>query len=733
MKNLFIGLFLAFAAMSHAQHKLLGTISDTAQLPVAGVSVYLPDLHKGTVTDANGRYEFNNLPEGTVSIVVSSVGFITRNKNVSISGETTFDITLEENVHQMDEVIVSTAFNRLQSQNVMKVEHVGIKSMHNKGVSTLAEGLATIPGVKQLSTGTSIGKPVIRGLTGNRVLVYSQGVRMENQQFGEEHGLGLSDSGIESAEVIKGPASLLYGSDALGGVLYLNPEKFADANAVKADFSERLFSNTLGSITSIGAKGSTENWKFLTRGSFATHSDYKIPDGRRVTNSRYNETDFKSGIGYGNTGFSGVFRYNFNRLDLGLPEAIGLQSASKNPLYPKQGVDNHILSLHSNIFMGNSTLDGDIGYILNDRREFEDSETPVLHMKLRTINYDLKYHFPKSEKMAIIAGVQGMHQENTNYGEELLIPDALVTDFGIFGTMSYDWRKNALQAGLRYDYRTITSEAHGAAGDEGSFDAVDKNFSSINASVGLKTVPVENLSLRINLASGFRAPNLAELTSNGVHEGSNRYEIGNANLETEQNFQADVNAEYKSSHFEFFANGFYNHISNYIYLLPTGEVINDAPAYIYVQDNAMLFGGEAGIHFHPHPLDMLHFESAFETVTGKRSDGSHLPLIPANSWSNTLRGEFNLGNWFADGYARLNAVTTFRQRNISAFETPSAGYTIFNLGIGGKVNFYGSKFEASLNANNLFNKEYIPHLSRLKPAGIPDIGRNVVLSINFNL
>ena len=194
----------------------------------------------------------------------------------------------------LDEVIVSTAFNKIQSQNVMKVEHSTIKKLQQKGTATLIEGLATIPGVSQVSTGTSIGKPVIRGLSGNRVLVYSQGVRIENQQFGDEHGLGLNDAGIESVEVIKGPASLLYGSDALGGVLYFNPEKFADSGTFKANFSQKFFSNTLGSNSSLGLKTSTENWKFLARGTYNTHSDYKIANGDRVTNTRYQETDFQN-------------------------------------------------------------------------------------------------------------------------------------------------------------------------------------------------------------------------------------------------------------------------------------------------------------------------------------------------------------------------------------------------------------------------------------------------------
>jgi iron complex outermembrane receptor protein len=353
----------------------------------------------------------------------------------------------------MDEVIVSTAFNKIQSQNVMKVEHESIKNMQRKGTATLIEGLATIPGVSQVSTGTSIGKPVIRGLSGNRVLVYSQGVRIENQQFGDEHGLGLNDSGIESVEVIKGPASLLYGSDALGGVLYFNPEKFADANTFKANFSQKYFSNTAGSNSSLGLKTSTDNWKFMARGSYNTHSDYQSAspvrsstsgaDGERVTNTRYNETDFKTGIGYSNAKFSSVLRYNYNELDLGIPEdGIAEQTTSKKTGFPKQGIFNHLLSLNNVFFFEKSKLDVDLGYIANDRSEFEDSDVAVLHMKLKTFNYNAKYHLPKMGKIETIVGVQGMHQTNTNSGEEYLIPDAVTNDFGVFGTANYEWNTN---------------------------------------------------------------------------------------------------------------------------------------------------------------------------------------------------------------------------------------------------------------------------------------------------
>lgn len=735
MKKFIIALFLGFSAMLQAQNAISGTVTDLKNQPIKGVSVYASELHKGTTTDEKGKFSLSNLPNGSLKISFVFPGFTTQYKTINpFQKENDVTVILEETIFEMDEVIVSTAFNKLQSQNVMKVEHESIKNLQRKGTATLIEGLATIPGVSQVSTGTSIGKPVIRGLSGNRVLVYSQGIRMENQQFGDEHGLGLNDAGIESVEVIKGPASLLYGSDALGGVLYFNPEKFADANTFKANFSQKYFANTQGSNTSLGLKTATDNWKFLARGSYNTHSDYTIASGDRVTNTRYNETDFKSGIGYSNAAFSSVLRYNYNKLDLGIPdEGIAAQTASKETMYPKQGVFNHLLSLNTVFFFEKSKLDVDLGYIANDRSEFEDSPTAILQMKLKTFNYDAKYYLPKMGKLESIFGIQGMHQTNTNSGEEYLIPDAVTNDFGVFGTANYEWKSNVLQAGLRFDNRKITTEAQGIAGEEGSFEAIDTSFDSFNASLGYKTNLANDLTLRLNLASGFRAPNLAELTSNGVHEGTNRYEVGNSNLKTEQNVQTDLNLEYKTSHLEFFANGFYNHINHYIYTSPTGEIIDANAVFNYIQDNAKLYGGEIGLHFHPHPFDWLHYETSFETVTGKKQNGDYLPLIPANNWNNTIRTEFNIKNWLQNGFATLSVSSTFNQNNVNGFETQSNGYTLVNLGFGGKVTVGKTTFDVNLNGNNLFDKNYTAHLSRLKTDGIPNMGRNIVLGVNFNL
>jgi iron complex outermembrane receptor protein len=735
MKNFILALLLGFSAMLQAQNIVSGRVTDGNKKPIVGVSIYAPELHKGTTTDGEGNYIISNLPLGSLKLVFDYVGYANQSKAITITAnKNNLNITLEQAIFKMDEVIVSTAFNKLQSQNVMKVEHATIKELQQKGTATLIEGLATLPGVSQVSTGTSIGKPVIRGLSGNRVLVYSQGVRMENQQFGDEHGLGLNDAGVESVEVIKGPASLLYGSDALGGVLYFNPEKFADAHTFKADFNQKLFSNTLGSNSSLGLKTSTDNWKFLTRGSYNTHSDYRIAGGERVTNTRYNETDFKTGIGYSNSKFSSTLRYNYNKLDLGIPEdGIADQSSSKNTGFPRQGVFSHLLSLNSIIYFKNTKLDVDLGYVSNDRSEFVDSNVAGLQMKLNTFNYNAKYHLPKAGAFESIIGVQGMHQTNVNSGEEYLIPDATTNDFGVFGTGNYEWGSNVVQAGLRFDNRKITSIENGMFGEEGYFKAIDRSFDSFNASLGYKTNLAQNVTMRLNVASGFRAPNLAELTSNGVHEGTNRYEVGNENLKTEQNVQTDLNLEYNNSHFEFFVNGFYNHINNYIYTSPAGFILANNDVFKYIQDNAKLYGGEIGLHFHPHPLDWLHYETSFETVTGKKQDGDYLPLIPANNLNNTIRTEFSIKNWLDQGFATLNLSSTFNQNNVSGFETSTNGYTLVNLGFGGKVTVGKTIFNVNLNGNNLLDKRYIAHLSRLKNDRIPNIGRNIVLGVNFTL
>ncbi|WP_456421606.1 TonB-dependent receptor, partial [Lutibacter sp.] len=658
MKNIFLILFIGLLSVyTQAQNNLSGKVTDTNNRPLSNVDVYIRELHKGTSTNENGEYFITNLPNTTVLVTASFVGFQKQTKTIDISLNNTLNFVLNEAIFKMDEVIISTPFNKLQSENVMKVERASIQQLKNKGAATLIEGISSIPGVSQVSTGVGIGKPVIRGLRGNRVLVYSQGLRLENQQFGEEHGLGIHESSIESVEVIKGPASLLYGSDALGGVLFFNPLRFADDNTLKLAIDQKYFSNTEGSSTSFVFRKSYNSWKYLINGTYQAQSDYKVPTNLRVTNSRFKETVFNTGINYNNKFISSTLRFNFNNSIVGIPEEIGIQTTQKSHTFPYQNLNNSMVSLNTIFFLKNSKITSTFGYTFNDRKELEDKNIlPALHLKLKTYSYNVKWHLPKLNKFESILGIQGMSQKNQTLGIDVLIPDAEINDFGIFYTGNYTWKNNSLQGGLRFDNRKLTTEKK-IDQELHVFEAIDRSFKNITASFGYKTTLFGAITSRFNFAAGFRAPNLAELTSNGVHEGSNRYEIGNNNLKSEHNFQSDVAFEYKSTHFEVFANGFYNYINNYIFISPTGETINNNFVYKYIQNNAKLYGGEFGFHLHPHPIDWLHFNSSYELVIGKQDNGNYLPLIPANKLSNTIRIELNEKEWLKNGFAAITFET----------------------------------------------------------------------------
>ncbi|MBT8305001.1 MAG: carboxypeptidase-like regulatory domain-containing protein, partial [Bacteroidia bacterium] len=298
MKSI-IYILLFFSIIAYSQNRSIkGTITSASNnQSIEFASIYLPELERGTMTEEDGTFQIENLPTGVFKLVVSYIGYETISISINTEENINLEIAMNPSIIEMEAVIVSTPFHQLQRDNVMKVERQTVENLRNQGAINLSEGITNIAGVESITTGATIGKPVIRGLSANRVLVYTQGIRLENQQFGDEHGLGLSDSGIESVEVIKGPASLLYGSDALGGVLYFNPERFAQSNESTGDVLATYISNTNGISTNAGFKTSGEKIKFLIRGGLSEQADYDTEDFR-VTNSRSKEYDIKTGIAF---------------------------------------------------------------------------------------------------------------------------------------------------------------------------------------------------------------------------------------------------------------------------------------------------------------------------------------------------------------------------------------------------------------------------------------------------
>ena len=734
-KYIFLIFLMGFISLGFAQNAISGTIKNQNSEPISNVEISILDATIQTKSNENGQFEIKNLPIGKRTLIFKKDKFEIKSVQISIGNQEQkiLDIILEEEEHHIDEILVSSLFNKTQNENVVKIDHINLKQIQNEGAINLSAALATNPGVNVISTGVSIGKPVIRGLSGNRVLTYAQGIRLENQQFGDEHGLGLNANGQESVEIIKGPASLLYGSDAMGGVLYFNPEKYAANNKTELAVNQVVNSTTQGINTSVTFKNSVDKFKFLVQNNYSSHADYKLPNGERVLNTRFIENDFKLGTSYVTSRYIADFRYNFNDLNLGLPEENLENIGFRTPLFPSQKMENHLLSFNQKLYFKNSKLEATAGYVFNDRKELESQDETALFMKLKTFNYNVRYYLPDFGKFETIIGFQGMNQENRNFGEEKLIPDAKIDDIGFFGTSQYKFNKNIIQFGMRYDFRNVTTKAFGENGTEGAFQELDKKYESINASLGFKTNFTDKITSRINFATGFRAPNLSELSSNGVHEGSNRYEIGNSNLKTEQNFQIDLNVDYNTEHFDFFANGFYNNINNYIFISPNGNTIDTNFVYDYLQNNAVLYGGETGIHLHLHEIDWLHMTSSYEMVIGKLENNLSLPLIPANQWKNNFRANFDLSKNIKNSFVFLQANYTFNQNKIGDFETKTNDYLLLSTGVGTDIQLKKATFNLFLTGTNLLNKEYVAHLSRLKSDGIYNMGRNIVLGVNFNL
>lgn len=721
-----------FSNMITAQYTIQGSVKDkiTGE-PLMGVSLLIQNTTLGTTTDYDGNFTLSIPNQLNFVIKVSYTGYVDRKIKVDKTNlQQHLDILLHEKVMELDEVILSTPFNKLQSENVVKVSYKSISSMQKRGIQNLMDGVSQISGVTQMSTGSGISKPVIRGLTGSRILVYNQGVRLENFQFGDFHGIGINESGIGSVEVIKGPASLLYGSDAVGGVLYLVPEKHAPVGKTQIHFNSKYTSNTLGLNSTLGVKTSLNKLQFIARIAYNTNADYSVANAKRVTNSRYMDKDFKMALGYKGKIVKTDIRYNRNLSKNGIPQAIGLQKTKRDFTGKYQDLVNQVLSVKKDIKLPNSSIKTNIGYTWHNRKLMIEEVTKI-GMQLNTLNYDIKWYLPAFKKLESIVGVQGMNQKNTNFGENYLLPDALTTSLGVFTTMNYPFKKVSLQGGIRCDARHIVTQDIAEVGASNYRPGFDKQLEIFTSSLGLKSDLSDKITARINIATGFRAPNLSELASKGIHSG--RIEIGNRNLKNENNWQADLALEYAQTHVEFFANAFLNSINNYIYLSPTGEQQDTYSVYQYQQDNAQLYGGELGLHFHPHPYDWLHVNSSYEMVIGKQSNDTYLPLIPANQWKNQIRITKDVNNILEKYYINIGINHTFKADKISEFEKEQVAYTLFNGSFGAVLKFNKMSINTNLSVHNIFDKEYISHLSVLGENEIPNMGRNIIMGVTIKL
>jgi iron complex outermembrane receptor protein len=545
--------------------------------------------------------------------------------------------------------------------------------------------------------------------------------------------LGVGEVGIESVEVIKGPASLLYGSDALGGVLYFIDERYARQNTIESFAQTKFLSNTLGSISSAGLKINKGKLKFNLFGALSSHADYQVPNFDRVFNTRFDEKNIKSSFGFSTKNWISNIRYSYLKNNYGIiEEATFTNSTQRSFVLPFQTIDNHNLSFENVIYTGNSKLNLTLGYTNNYRKEFEDDiSNQALGLKLNTYTYNLKWYSPTFKNhFDFVIGSQGMAQSNINNGEEILIPDANTTDFGAFLLGNLKFNHFQFQSGIRADYREINTQK--MVIDDVNFPELKKSYNGLTFSGGA-VYDIKKIKLRANISSGFRAPNTTELLSDGVHHGTNRYIKGDADLINENASQIDFSFDYQNKYLSFSINPFYNVIQNYIFLSPTEAVIENSPVFEYLQTNAFLYGGELGFNYRSHKIHWLHLESNLSTVIAEDKNGNSLPLIPQTKLNSTVSAEFSHKRKVQLKNVFVQHIYKLQQNNIGLFETSTGDYSLINIGLNLEISTKNNQVEITTGIKNLFNTKYIDHLSRFKTLEIPNQGINYYIGIKLKL
>ena len=785
-KICFFGAIFLATPLLMAQYKLSGTIKDSDNKePLKNASIYFTDLKKNTTTDQNGSYFFENLKEGKYFVEISHSNYSTFLATIDVKNDTIANFELQKSAKEIAEVVVTAVSRASELKKIPVVIKSIDQSQINQNSSTnIIDGLKNIPGINQITTGAAISKPVIRGLGYNRVITLVNGIRQEGQQWGDEHGIEIDDYSVGKVEIVKGPGSLMYGSDGIAGVLNFISQKAPSDGKIENQLNTNYQSNNNLIANSFSNRGNKNGFVWEGRITNKMAGNYENKYDGKVYNSGFKENDGNLMLGINKNWGHSYFNFSTynNTLNIvegerdadgkftyinGNGEEITATDADYKGYktgFPHQKI-NHLRFTSNNYFLLKSgTINADFAFQNNKRREFGDATNPndtELYFDLNTFNYNVRYNLKESKNWETSFGIGGMQQSNTNKGLEALIPDYNFFDVGAFLYTQKKFNENlTLAGGLRFDNRNVDSKEMLEDSDV-KFSKFNKNYNGISGSLGLSYQMNPQSTLKVNLSRGFRAPNIAELASNGVHEGTFKYEIGDINLKSEISHQIDVAYFLNSDHITFEFTPFINFISNYIYTEKLqdangNDVIidpsNPVPAFKFTQGNAQLFGGEIFVDIHPHPFDWLHLENSFSyvraTQNNRPDNEKFLPFIPAPKYRGEIKTQFKeVNNTFSEFYAKFSVDHYFKQNNIfSAFdtETSTPAYTLLSVGVGTNIKAFGKKdfFNLFISGENLANVAYQNHLSRLKYApenlatgrvGVFNMGRNIStkLVINF--
>jgi iron complex outermembrane receptor protein len=732
---------------------------------VPGAVIYLKGSNISTFADGNGIYNFKNLCQGKYTIICQAVGFQKVEVVVNLTQEHNEDFSLEDNDEHLQEVVV--AGKKIENLTQTKNSLEGQVLEQTRG-QNLGESLKSIAGVTTLQTGSSISKPIIHGMHSNRVLILNNGIRQEGQQWGSEHAPEIDPFVAKKLTVIKGAAGVRYGSDAIAGVIMVEPDPLPDSAAIHGEINSVGLSNgRMGVFSGIieGGISKISGLAWRLQGTYKRGGDMKTAD-YFMANTGVQERNFSLSLGYKKQHFGADLFFSYFDTQLGIfaGSHIGnltdLQNAIESPrpneIYtpsessytinrPNQDLAHNLFKIKSFLIdegLGKWTFTLSRQY--DWRLEYDalrgNKTLNTLNFKLTTYTGEiLLEHKPIFKQISGSIGLSGLYQENLSSSYELrkplintvLIPNYQVFSGGVFLIERYLTNRWEFETGLRYDFRNAQAFGLNTAGQyfDNSF-----NFNNLSATLGANYTVNDFLSFRFNGANAWRSPNMNELFSDGIHHGAAAYEKGNINLQPEVAHNLSFTTNYEKEKVSFELTAYLNYINNFIYLKPRSEngilqtvltVRGAFPAFDYTQVDARFAGVDFSINY--SISKHLSITEKYSMVRAKDiRNNVFMVNIPTDRLESTLKYSFQKYESFLSISNQLVAEQTRVEAN-SDFVSPPPAYSVWRMDAGMKIR----KINVGLSVNNAFNLAYREYLNRFRYF-TDEVGRNVTLRLKYS-
>src|SRR5881394_2312070 len=721
---------------------LSGHVTDSDDAPVPAATVLISELHRVATSSADGAFRLADIPPGEYTVIVRHIGFAPFAHEVAVHGPTTLTVTLRRAPVWLEPVtITATRVPSAALGSPLSAAALSEDGLRRDQSVSLAHSLARLPGVTALTTGAQIGKPVIRGLAGAWVLVLANGNRLEDYSWSDEDGPSVDARLAQRVELIRGPASVLYGSDALGGVVNVIPAELPDANGgpkvLRTGFELSGATNNAELEAAARVEGASGPWAWRVFGIGRAAGSLHTPAGE-LDNTGFGAVNGEAVIGRRGARSSTTLRYTRYAGEFKLLEADEPPSGEAGG--PERNLSDDRVQATGDYLVGPLRLETKAQWQRHSLIEISDtgtspSGTPLegtaFDLLLNTTSLDVLAHHGAGSAVRGTVGVSGLYQSNATRGPIPLVPDARTRSAAAFAFEQATQGRWSALAGGRVDVRRLTTDGNATL----ALPAQQRDYTAWSGDVGLVYRPVETIALAANVGRAWRAPTLFELFSNGPHLGEARYEIGDAGLEPEAGTNLDVGVRWQGGRVRAELAAYRNAIDRFIFITPTDSFVtvgtsppDSLRVYRYRQADARLVGGEAELEV--AVAAALSVRARADAVRGtNRATWEPLPLMPPARLALGAELHRTGVGWAHRAYAGAEVEVATRQTRLNPLDIPTGGYTLLNLSAGLTRPMLGRIGRVDLAVQNVANVSYRSFLSRYKEFAL-DPGRNVVLRVS---